>query len=83
MGRPVRKDQAGRETVLGGSVARRTGPATCAWREKRAGEQEYRNGFYERSLVAIFGTLVLRIARTRRQSFLPRALGGFNGGQKR
>jgi transposase-like protein len=43
----------------------------------RAGEREYRNGFYERSLVTIFGTLILRIARTRTQSFLPRALGRF------
>jgi len=45
--------------------------------EEEAGRQEYRNGFYERSLVTIFGTLVLRIARTRRQSFLPRALERF------
>jgi len=43
----------------------------------RAGERAYRNGFYERSLVTIFGTLVLRIARTRRQSFLPRAIERF------
>ena len=45
--------------------------------EEEAGKQEYRNGFYERSLVTIFGTLVLRIARTRRQSFLPRAIERF------
>ena len=45
--------------------------------EGAAGRQEYRNGFYERSLVTIFGTLVLRIARTRRQSFLPRAIERF------
>ena len=45
--------------------------------EGEAGRQEYRNGFYERSWVTIFGTLVLRIARTRRQSFLPRALERF------
>ena len=44
---------------------------------ERAGEREYRNGFYERSFVTIFGTLVLRIARTRRQSFLPGALERF------
>jgi putative transposase len=43
----------------------------------QVGEREYRNGFYERSLVTIFGTLVLRIARTRRQSFLPRAIERF------
>jgi transposase-like protein len=40
---------------------------------ERAGEREYRNGFYERGFVTVFGTLVLRIARTRRGSFLPRA----------
>ena len=45
--------------------------------EGEGGRQEYRNGFYERSLVTIFGTLVLRIARTRRQSFLPRAMERF------
>ena len=45
--------------------------------EGEAGRLEYRNGFYARSLVTIFGTLVLRIARTRRQSFLPRAIGRF------
>ncbi len=44
---------------------------------ERAGEREYRNGFYERSFVTIFGTLILRIARTRTQSFLPRALERF------
>jgi len=37
----------------------------------RAGEREYRNGFHERSFVTIFGSLILRIARTRTQSFLP------------
>ena len=45
--------------------------------EGEAGKQEYRNGFYERSWVTIFGTLVLRIARTRTRSFLPRGLKGF------
>lgn len=43
----------------------------------RAGEREYRNGFYERSFVTIFGTWVLRLARTRTRSFLPGALGRF------
>ena len=45
--------------------------------EGEAGRPEYRNGFYERSWVTIFGTLVLRIARTRTRSFLPRGLRGF------
>jgi len=44
---------------------------------ERAGEREYRNGFYERSFVTIFGTLVLRIARTRTAGFLPGAVERF------
>jgi transposase-like protein len=43
----------------------------------RAGEREYRNGFYRRAFVTVFGTLVLRIARTRRGSFRPRAIERF------
>jgi putative transposase len=48
------------------------------WYE-RTGEprQDYRNGFYERDYVTIFGTLRLRIARTRNQNFLPAGLKGF------
>jgi putative transposase len=49
----------------------------CVDEYERAGEREYRNGFYERSFVTIFGTLVVRIARARTQSFLPRALERF------
>ena len=33
--------------------------------ERREGRQEYRNGYYERDFVTRFGTLRLRIARTR------------------
>ena len=39
--------------------------------------QPYRNGFYERDFVTRFGTLRLRIARTRQQSFLPCGLERF------
>jgi putative transposase len=49
----------------------------CADEYARVGEREYRNGFYERSFVTIFGTLILRIARTRTRSFLPGALKRF------
>ena len=49
----------------------------CADEYARVGEREYRNGFYARSFTTIFGTLVLRIARTRTRSFLPRALERF------
>ncbi len=43
----------------------------------RVGEREYRNGFYLRAFVTIFGTLVLRIARVRGRSFLPAGLKRF------
>src|SRR5438093_3807435 len=43
----------------------------------RAGQREYRNGFYERKFVTLMGTLVLRVARTREKSFLPEALRRF------
>ena len=42
--------------------------------EKR---KDYRNGYYERDFVTRFGTLRLRIARTRRKGFLPEVLQKF------
>jgi putative transposase len=50
----------------------------AGWYE-RTGEprEDYRNGFYERDYVTIFGTLRLRIARTRNRNFLPAGLKGF------
>jgi putative transposase len=44
---------------------------------EREADREHRNGFYERHLVTIFGTLVLRIARARSRSFLPAGLKRF------
>jgi transposase-like protein len=46
---------------------------------ERKGEQrrDYRNGYYERDFVTVLGTLRLRIARTREQSFLPVGLEEF------
>jgi len=38
---------------------------------------QYRNGYYERDFVTRFGTLRLRIARTRGKSFLPAGLAKF------
>lgn len=38
---------------------------------------DYRNGYYERDFVTVLGTLRLRIARTRGQSFLPAGLAEF------
>jgi transposase-like protein len=37
----------------------------------------YRNGYYERDFVTRFGTLRLRIARSRSKSFLPGAMTKF------
>ena len=42
--------------------------------ERVPGRADSRNGFYERDLVTLFGTLRVRIARTRQQAFLPAGL---------
>ena len=39
--------------------------------------RDYRNGYYERDFVTVLGTLRLRIARTRGQSFLPAGIEEF------
>src|SRR3974377_1554443 len=39
--------------------------------------QDYRNGYYQRDFVTRFGTLRLRIARTRKKGFLPQVLEKF------
>jgi transposase-like protein len=38
---------------------------------------DYRNGYYERDWVTVFGTVRLRIARTRGKAFLPKGLRRF------
>ena len=38
---------------------------------------DYRNGYYERDFVTRFGTLRLRIARSRKRGFLPEVLNKF------
>ena len=46
--------------------------------ERRRGRRKvYRNGYYERDFVTRFGTIRLRIARTREKSFLPVGLRRF------
>jgi putative transposase len=46
--------------------------------ERRRGKRrDYRNGYYERDFVTRFGTIRLRIARTRGRSFLPVGLKRF------
>jgi putative transposase len=39
--------------------------------------QDYRNGYYRRNFVTRFGTLVLRIARSRKKNFLPEVIKKF------
>jgi hypothetical protein len=52
--------------------------------ERRRGRRRiYRNGYYERDFVTRFGTIRLRIARTRERSFLPCGLSDFSDGQKK
>ena len=47
-------------------------------------EREYCNGYYERDFVTVFGTVRLRIARTRSQTFLPKgACSDFNDERKK
>ena len=45
--------------------------------QRQAQPGEYRNGYYERDFVTRFGTLRLRIARTRGRAFLPPGIGAF------
>jgi putative transposase len=44
---------------------------------ERGPRQDYRNGYYERDFVTKFGTLRLRVPRTRKRSFLPPVVGKF------
>ena len=47
------------------------------WHDRSQERTDYRNGFYERDRVTRFGTLRLRIARTRGKNFLPKGLENF------
>jgi putative transposase len=47
------------------------------YQRRRNRRQPYRNGYYERDFVTRFGTIRLRIARTREKSFLPVGLRRF------
>lgn len=48
-----------------------------AYERNDARRRDYRNGYYKRDFVSVFGTLTLQIARTRGQSFLPAGLKRF------
>jgi putative transposase len=49
----------------------------CGAYEQKEGRRDYRNGYYERKLVTRFGTLSLKIARSRERGFLPAGLKRF------
>src|SRR5439155_1649482 len=52
--------------------------------ERRRGRRRvYRNGYYEGDFVTRFGTIRLRVARTREESFLARGLQPFQGQARR
>jgi len=70
-GGPVRGDEAGVE-VFRTAVGASAGFSGWGSYERRAGKlRRYRDGYYERDFVTRFGTIRLRIARTREKSFLP------------
>jgi putative transposase len=48
-----------------------------AYERNDQARRDYRNGYYERDFVTVLGTIRLRIARTRGQSFLPAGLAQF------
>ena len=48
-----------------------------AYERNAAQRRDYRNGYYERDFVTVLGTLRVRIARTRGQSFLPAGIEEF------
>ena len=69
-------DQGAVSTVLGGAERERY--CGVGWQERSSdSERDNRNGFYERDDVTRFGTIRLRIARTRGKNFLPARLGRF------
>jgi transposase-like protein len=52
--------------------------------ERRQGQRRrYRNGYYARDFVTRFGTIRLRIERTREKSFLPVGMQRFQRGPKK
>jgi putative transposase len=56
----------------------RDGYSGCDRYERAARpKRDYRNGYYERDFLTRFGTIRLRVARTRRKNFLPRAVRRF------
>jgi putative transposase len=61
------------------SMRERDSYMKCGWHDRvaSADRQDYRNGYYERDYVTRLGTIRLRIARTRGNSFIPKGLEKF------
>ena len=73
-----RKAQAGLKQLLERESQRQRDRYLCREAYERGPKGgEYRNGYYERDFVTRWGTLRLRIARTRGRAFLPVGLRGF------
>jgi putative transposase len=70
--------QAWRQFLERESMRERDRHVGVGWYERaEEPEREYRNGFYEREYMTILGPLRLRVARSRKKGFLPKALGAF------
>lgn len=69
--------EAWRQFLAEQSVRERTRYLAVDSYERAEHRKDYRNGFYERDFVTRFGTLRLRVARTRQRAFLPAGLKKF------
>jgi putative transposase len=67
----ARTQRAGQRFFDHLSEAQRDQYMVSARYSRPAQRQDYRNGYYERDFVTKFGTLRLRVARSRKRSFLP------------
>lgn len=74
----ARTKQAWRQFLQAESMRSRDRYMGAGWYEREEGRPgDYRNGFYERDFVTVFGTIRLRIARSRKKNFLPTGLRRF------
>ena len=66
---------AGKKLFEAESLRERDRYCGLGWHERSSdAKRDYRNGFYERDYVTCFGTIRLRIARSRGKNFLPAGL---------
>jgi len=73
----ARTQRAGQRFFDQLSEAQRDQYMVSARYSRPAERQDYRNGYYERDFVTKFGTLRLRVARSRKRSFLPQVVTKF------